>query len=218
MLSAWPAPSGEELALTFDRGRPLRIVISPAWFDESNKLRHFTVELMRALDRSGIDSFLPDLPGQNESLADLTRETPDSWRNAMALAAKHFGATHTLAIRAGAAIAPDLSGWFYAPLAPQKQLHAMIRARLVTSRHAGENEDRATLLAEGAQTGLDLAGYRLGAEMVGQLADMGIPAGQGCEVVSQDRLPGSGLWLRSEPDFDPSQVLALSDIIAQVRG
>ena len=59
----------------------------PAWFDEGNKLRHFTVEVMRRLDGAGIDSFLPDLPGCNESLAPLEQQTLESWRTEAAEAA-----------------------------------------------------------------------------------------------------------------------------------
>ena len=71
MIAAWPTPAGEEYAAAFDKGRAHRLLVLPAWFDEGNKLRHFTVETMRRLDGAGIDSFLPDLPGCNESLAPL---------------------------------------------------------------------------------------------------------------------------------------------------
>lgn len=71
MIAAWPGASGEELAIAFDNARAHRVLVLPAWFDESSKLRHFSVEVMRRLDGSGIDSFLPDLPGCNESPAAL---------------------------------------------------------------------------------------------------------------------------------------------------
>ena len=58
-------PSTEEMLLGFDRGRAVRVLILPAWFDEANKLRRFTVGVMRRLDAAGIDCFLPDLPGCN---------------------------------------------------------------------------------------------------------------------------------------------------------
>ncbi|MEL7218652.1 MAG: hypothetical protein AAGK01_09510, partial [Pseudomonadota bacterium] len=85
MISTWNAPlsdgkDSEELLLAFDENRPVRVLILPAWFDEANKLRRFTVEVMRRLDGSGIDSFLPDLPGCNESLAQLSEQTIASWR------------------------------------------------------------------------------------------------------------------------------------------
>ena len=68
MISTWQAtlPDGttsEELLLAFDQGRERRVLILPAWFDEANKMRRFTVQAMRALDEAGVDAFLPDLPG-----------------------------------------------------------------------------------------------------------------------------------------------------------
>ena len=52
MIAAWPGAAGEELAIAFDKGRSRRVLVLPAWFDEGNKLRHFTVEVMRRLDGS----------------------------------------------------------------------------------------------------------------------------------------------------------------------
>ena len=102
MISSWPGPDGEELAVALDRSRERRVLVLPALFDEANKLRHFTVEVMRLLDTAGIDTFLPDLPGCNESLALLDRQTLGGWRDAAALAARHFGATQVLTFRGGA--------------------------------------------------------------------------------------------------------------------
>lgn len=173
MIAAWPGPAGEEYALAFDRGRVHRVLVLPAWFDESSKLRHFTVEVMRRLDGSGIDCFVPDLPGCNESLAPLEAQTLDGWRSAAAEAVRHFSATHVLAMRTGAMLAPDaLPGWRYAPCAGSSQLRSLLRARVLSSREAGRDEDREVLLLEGRQCGLDLAGYQLGAAMIADLAQI----------------------------------------------
>jgi len=215
VIAAWPTPAGEEYAVAFDKGRAHRVLVLPAWFDESNKLRRFTVEVMRRLDGSGIDSFLPDLPGCNESLAPLETQTLESWRTEAAEAAWHFSATHVLAIRAGAMIAPDaLPGWRYAPAAGSSQLRALLRARVLSSREAGREEDRDTLLAQGRQSGLELAGYRLGAAMITALAEAGLPASVSHRDIGQGDLGGAGLWLRAEPDYDPKQADALAVIMA----
>ena len=51
MLRLWQAPGGsEELAVCFGENSNYRLLVLPAWFDESNKLRHFTIEVMRALE------------------------------------------------------------------------------------------------------------------------------------------------------------------------
>ncbi|MFM7377201.1 MAG: hypothetical protein ACKO1O_03580, partial [Erythrobacter sp.] len=107
MISSWtpPAadgtPAGPELLVAFDRGRDLRLLVCPAWFDEANKLRRFTIEVMRRLDRAGVDCLLPDLQGCNESLAPLRDQTLEGWRSAMSAAAETLRTTHVLAIRAG---------------------------------------------------------------------------------------------------------------------
>lgn len=214
MITAWPAAGRPECALTFDRGRALRVLVLPAWFEEGNKLRRFTAEVMRRFDGAGIDSFLPDLPGCNESLAPLVDQTIESWRAETAEAAAYFAATHVLAIRAAAAIAPDLPGWRYAPTAASSQLRSLLRARVLSSREAGREEDREALLEAGRTGGLELAGYRLGGPMIAALAATELPPPATCQRdIVQGDLGGAGLWLRAEPDHDPRQADALAAIV-----
>ena len=215
MIAAWPSPAGEEYALSFDRGRAHRVLVLPAWFDESNKLRHFTCEVMRRLDGAGIDSFLPDLPGCNESQARLEEQSLASWRTEAAEASAYFAATHLLALRAAATIAPDeLAGWRYAPLAGTSQLRALLRARVISSREAGRDENREALLAEGRARGIQLGGYRLGAAMIADLGSAELAPAPRQRDIAQGDLGGAGLWLRAEPDHDPRQADALAAIIA----
>lgn len=215
MIAAWPSPAGEEYAQAFDKGRKHRVLVLPAWFDESNKLRHFTVEVMRRLDGAGIDSFLPDLPGCNESLAPLQTQTLASWRTEAAEAAAWFSATNVLTVRAGAAIAPDaLPGWRYAPVGGSSQLRGLLRARVLSAREAGRDEDRDALLGEGRERGLELGGYRLGPAMIAELETAELAPAEGQREVAQGDLGGGGLWLRAEPDHNPKQADALAAIIA----
>lgn len=219
MISTWNIPAaagglpGEEQLLAFDRGRAVRLLVCPAWFDEANRMRRFTVEVMRRLDAGGIDSFLPDLPGCNESLAPTEDQTLAGWRSAMAEAARMLGATHVLAIRAGALIAPALPGWHYAPLAGARLLRAMLRARLVADREAGISGTSEHLLASGRSEGLTLGGWSIGAEMLRRLetAEPALAPGQ-C-AIDQAQLGGPGLWLRAEPGEDAAQADALAALI-----
>src|SRR6187402_1408447 len=129
MIAAWPGPDGDEYALAFDRGRERRLLVLPTLFDEANKLRHFTVEVMRRLDVAGIDAFLPDLPGCNESLAPLERQTLAGWRQSAEAAAGHFGTTHVLSVRGGALCEPDtLPVVRYAPVTGEALLRGLLRA------------------------------------------------------------------------------------------
>lgn len=211
MIATWPAPTGKpELALVFDQGRTARLLVLPALFDEANKLRHFTVELLHLLDQGGVDCLLPDLPGCNESTQALEGQTVVQWQAAALAAARHFGATHVLAIRGGALLAPPLPGWRYAAVTGESQLRALLRARVLGSKEAGLTETRDNLLDQGRQAGLELAGYRLGAGMIA-----GLEAAQPADLVdiSQGQLGGAGLWLRAEPDHNPEQVAALAALV-----
>ncbi|MFC3096360.1 hypothetical protein [Alteraurantiacibacter palmitatis] len=215
-FASYTAPGGqEELALTFgDPSASTRLLVLPAWFDEANKLRHFSVELMRALERAGVASVLPDLPGCNESLAPLAAHDLASWRSAALAASQAYGCTHVLAIRAGVNLAPDLPGWAYAPLAGKAALRALLRARVVAAKEAGRSESSEALLQTGKNEGLALGGYHLGAEMVAALARAELPA-HGLHTLTPADFDAAGLWLRAEPDHDGAQAEALAARIVQ---
>lgn len=217
MIGAWPTPSGdEECAVVFDRGRERRILILPALFDEANKLRHFTIEAMRQLDAARIDTFLPDLPGCNESIAALEGQTVAGWRAATMMAADHFGVTHVLSLRAGALCEPGgLPTLRYAPATGAALLRGLLRARVIASKEAGVDEDRDALLERGRREGLELAGYRLGAQMVRELESAEPSGGAALANIAQADLGGAGLWLRAEPDHDPVQAEALAALVAR---
>lgn len=221
MISSWTIPAAEgtareELLVAFDRGRRIRVLVCPAWFDEANKLRRFTIEVMRRLDNAEIDSFLPDLPGCNESLAPLSQQTLEDWRAGMAAAALSFGASHVLAIRAGALLAPGrLPGWHYAPQSGPMLLRGMIRARTIAAREAGREEQAEALLALGRSEGLILGGWPLGAALIRALAEAEPVLAEGQRDIAQSEIGGPGLWLRAEPGEDAGQADALAAIIAQ---
>lgn len=213
-----PLPGGgiaEEYALVFDAGRAVRILVVPALLDEGNKLRRFTVDVMRRLDGAGFDCFIPDLPGCNESGQDLARIEPEDWATAMHAAARHFAATHVLAIRGGGLILPPaLPGWHYAPVKGASLLRTLLRARILSEREAGREESAERLLAEGMDNGIELAGYRLSGEMLRQLQALVPVPRKGLAVIDQDTIAGAPLWLRAEPDHDPAQADALAAAIA----
>jgi hypothetical protein len=221
VISTWTTSgadgtTGEELLISFDRARPVRVLICPAWFDEANKLRRFTVEVMRRLDKAGIDSFLPDLPGCNESLTPLGVQTLAGWKAGMTGAAHFLKATHVLAIRTGALLAPThLPGWHYAAQSGPKLLRGMIRARTIAAREAGREEKAEALLALGRSEGLMLGGWALGGAMLRALADTEPRLADGQSEIAQTALGGPGLWLRAEPDEDTRQADALAAIIVQ---
>ena len=218
--ATYPCPlaggaAAREYALTFDHARRRRVLIAPALFDEGHKLRRFTVEVMRRLDGAGIDCFLPDLPGLNESEQDLALVEPEDWRMALDAAARHFRATHILGIRGGGLVLPDkLPGWHYAPVKGASLLKTMLRARILAVREAGREEKSETLLEQGLSLGLDLAGYSLSGEMLRQLGDLAPGKRPSIAVIEHEVLGGGALWLRAEPAEDRAQADALAAIVA----
>lgn len=216
----WPCalPGGgtaSEYVLAFDRRREHRLLIVPALFDEANRLRRLTVEVMRRLDGAGIDCLLPDLPGCNESLESLEAQSLASWRKAVADAVDHFRATHILGIRGGSLLlTSDLPGWRYAPAKGANILRQMLRARVIAAREAGTSETAELLLEQGLAAGLDLAGYRLGPELVREL-QTAVPSPFPTLVdIAQETIGGAGLWLRAEPDENREQADALAAVLA----
>lgn len=215
--ATWPCPlpaggAAREYALVFDRGRQHRLLIVPALFDESNRLRRFTVEVMRRLDAAGIDCFLPDLPGCNESLQPLERQDTTDWTDAATAAARHFKATHALGIRGGCLFTPTgLPVWHYAPVKAASILRQMLRARILAAREAGREETRELLAETAVVSGIELSGYRLGADFFRHFEKMA-PASRAA-TIAQEAVGGSGLWMRAEPDEDSAQADALAAIL-----
>ncbi|WP_313441860.1 hypothetical protein [Novosphingobium sp.] len=216
--ATWPLPgedAGEEMALLSrdvrDAARPCRLLIVPALFDEGNRLRRFTVEVMRRLDRAGIDSVLPDLPGTNESLHPLETQDARLWGEAMAAAAHRFAATHVLGLRGGCLFTPDLPTFHYAPLKGAQILRGMLRARMLASREAGLEESREALTERARSEGIVLAGYPLGSGLFRDLENR--EPSPVAHIIPQDRIGGSGLWLRAEPDEDAAQADALAAVL-----
>ncbi len=208
MLTDWPCPlpaggTSNEYAVAFESGAKHRILVLPALFDEANKTRHQTIEIMRRFDGAGVDSVLPDLAGMNESVQPLAEQTLESWQAAARAAAAHFQSTHVLTIRAGALLAPSgLPGWRYAPSGGKQAIRSMIRARTIASREAGTNEKSDDLMQLGDAEGIELAGYQVGSAMFRQLAAAATPdAGNLTDIAQSDLGAGGGLWLRAEPDY-----------------
>lgn len=220
MIASYPAPlpgggTAKELALSFDRGRAWRLLIIPALFEEAGRMRRLTLEVMRRLDGAGIDCFLPDFPGCNESLQRLETQTCESWTLAMAAAAQQLRATHVLAIRGGALLMPEvLPGWRYAPVKGATMLRQMLRARIMASREAGVSETQEGLLEAGLEHGLTASGYQLGADFLRRFQSLIPPVTPRIAEIDQEMVGGGGLWLRAEPGEDRAQADALAAIVA----
>ena len=224
MIGTWPCklPDGrtsEEYALQIGEKADHLVLVIPPFFNEHNLMRHHLVQVMRMLAEAGVSSVLPDLPGCNESLEPIDHQTLSGWRGAVAAAANHFGARHILAVRSGALTVPEeAEGWQYAPQTGAKFLRGMLRARVIASREAGQNETSEALLETGRTSGIDLAGWHLGSAMVRELEEAAPVISPGYSVIEQSEIRGSGLWLRAEPGEDEEQARKLSAIILRDLG
>jgi hypothetical protein len=219
-VTAWPAPGSgggtrEEAALVFDKGRKHRLLVVPPLFDEANKFRRQLVEIMHRLDLSGIDSFLPDLPGTNDSLVAQRDVTLETLRTAAVAASEHFRATHCFCVRTGALFAPTgLPGWRYAPIAGRNAVRSLLRARSIASQEAGNKETMAELSRIADTQGIVAAGWEIGSRFYHDLTGSDVPTASSAIDIDHETVGGSPLWLRAEPDEDPEQADALAAIIA----
>ncbi len=214
MITTWPCPGSREadgeFAASIDRGRRQRLLIVPPLLDEMNRTRRLLVGTMRAADAQGLDSFLPDLPGTNESRQAFAAQSLQAWRSAMAAAARHFRATHVLAVRGGALVFPNvLPGWVLEPVMGASLLRQLLRARVIAAREAGRHEDSADLLETGRNEGIALAGYDFGPALIAGL-EGARPLDEGQRELRIADLGGIAPWLRAEPGEDPAQATRLA--------
>lgn len=203
------------MALTFDGNREHRLLVLPALFDEANKMRRLTVEVMHRLDLSGVDTFLPDFTGCNESLQPLAQQTLANWRAGAEAAAAHFNATHVFSIRAGCLHSPPhLPGWRYAATTGAKALRSLLRARTIAAREAGKTEKTDDLAIFARKDGIELAGWPIGAALFAGLEQAVANSDSQQTAIEQSDIGGAGLWLRAEAGEDPEQADMLAAIIA----
>jgi len=198
-----------------------RVLLVPPLFDEMNRMRKMLVDVMRALEGLEVGSFLPDLPGTNESLIGLEQVTLSGWQAAIQACAQQHEISHIASFRGGtltvAAMDKD-NHWIFSPVKGATLLRMMLRTRVAADREAGLNTSLAELAAQAETRPLELAGNIIGSDLFAQLNAAEIPAMENQRIVrlesdnkpSDIQIPGSALWLRAEPDDD----LAMSKTIA----
>jgi hypothetical protein len=196
----------DEFCLGLGGSGARRILIVPPLFDEMNRMRRVLVSAMRALAMRGVGSLLIDLPGCNESLASLERQSLDSWRDAVVACAQQLSATHIASIRGGSLIdstQPDLPHWRLAPVKGASLLKTLIRTRIAGEKEAGNSISEAQLMTLAETVPIELAGNILSPDMVAQLATAEPTT---LPHLTERRLGedvgGSPLWLRAEPQDD----------------
>lgn len=207
----------QEFCLCFGEDAASRcVLVVPPLFDEMNRTRRMLVEMMRLLATRGIGTVLADLPGCNESSADITAQTLDDWRQALRIVSADMGITHIVSLRGGALIdhVADVPVLRLAPVKGSSLLKTMLRTRLIADKEAGKSSTAEDLLAYAQSGPLELSGYKLSADMLVSL-EKATPADVAhMQEVSLAEINGTPLWLRAEPQDDPAMSAASAVYIA----
>ncbi len=203
----------QEFCLSFgDVAASRNILIIPPLFDEMNRARHMLVEAMRGLAKRNIGSVLVDIPGCNESRADIAALTIERWRDAMAAAARELNVTHVASVRGGGLVDNmiHLPHWRLAPVKGSSLLKTMLRTRIAADKEAGRTTTAEQLMTEAQASPLELSGYLLGHAMLDSL-DRAVPVPvPDLREVSLSDVEGSALWLRAEPSDNPAMSVAMA--------
>ncbi len=190
----------------------MQALILPALFDEANRMRRFTVQLMHGLVRRGIGAVLPDLPGTGESETELARVGGYDWLRALHDCSLLLNRERTIvvALRGGASLLAGLERSGFTAPARCWQLSPEPGARLL--RDLG----RAQAVARRGD-----AAYPISDDLGGWLQQLE-PRVEGARTVrlrrdplpADDRIDGSPLWRRAEPGEDAAMVDAAAANIA----
>jgi hypothetical protein len=203
----------QEYSLCFGEASASRsILIVPPLFDEMNRVRRMLVEVMRGLTTRGVRTLLPDLPGCNESTADLSAQTIEIWQDAIAAASSQLGVTHIASIRGGTLIdhIPQRPVWRLAPVKGSSLLKTMLRTRIAAEKEGGRSVTIDQLMIAAQSEPLELSGNRLGIAMLASLENaQPMPAIHLREVALTD-IAGTALWLRAEPQDSPEMSAAIA--------
>ncbi len=194
-----------------------RILILPPLFDEMNRMRSTLNAAMRDLSDRGILSALPDLPGLNESLALLSKQSVTGWTEAAQDAAATIQATHVFSVRGGCLVdqindrnGDPLLTLRLSPAKGQSLLSTLIRTKQAGDKAMGIATDRDSLVAKVAMIPVELAGFVLGADMWHTLEKAAPAQGANITEIKPQDCNGSTLWLRAEPQHDTTMAHGLA--------
>lgn len=213
---------GEEMLLRHGEGAALTLLVLPALFEEANRMRRFTVELMRRLGALGLGTILPDLPGMGESLVALADVALDDWRDAARAVADTLPRpVLTVAMRGGALLdGVGDHGWRLAPESGERLLRDLVRATALASAEPASVIDRR---ARAAPT--MLAGDLLSPALYTALLAATPPTGEfrvarpaGDAGAADVAFAGTRLWRTAEPAEDSALAdSAAADIAAWAK-
>ncbi len=212
----------KEFCLSIAAQSSRRVMLVPPLFDEMNRMRKMLVDVMRSLEALGVGSFLPDLPGTNESPIPLEQVVLSDWQKAIKACAEQYQIRHIASFRGGVLAVASMKAaehWMFTPVRGATILRTMLRTKVAADREAGLTTSLAELTTRAEAGPLELAGNIIGSELFAQLNGAEIPDLEHQRIVrlqsdnkpTDGQITGSALWLRAEPDDD----LEMSSAIAQ---
>lgn len=195
--------TGREAVLSFGEDLPVTIAVLPALFEEANRMRRFTVSVMRSLADKDVGTALHDFPGTGESETALRDVSFADWQRFATELAELYPAS--IAFRGGCLLdAPFKHRWQLAPESGERLLRDMIRA---TAFSAGVTA--AELDAQASAEAIRLAGNMFNPRLYA-----GLQAATPAPDASASAIEGPKLWRFAEPGDDPAYAAAIAGEIA----
>ncbi len=177
-----------------------QVTLLPPLFEEANRFRQIAVGIMRSLDRIGIGTRLPDLPGTGESLVPTQQITLDDWISAL----QSLGADmhYVASFRGGCILDHHLKArhiWRFAPDTGQRLVRDLRRTQLTqTDDHTPDRFER--VAGNIVQTSFLEALAMLSPAPYDSLRTVQLESHAAHADV---KISGSAVWRRSEPGNDP---------------
>ncbi|MEO0440921.1 MAG: hypothetical protein AAF067_08610 [Pseudomonadota bacterium] len=226
-FSSFPFRDHEEFCLVAGEDCEVQLLLIPPLFDEMNRMRQMLVDVMRRLEKCGIGSILPDLPGTNESLLPRDHATLSIWQESLQSCQKSLGNINFIASFRGGClidgIAPELPHWRLSPVDGQRLLRAMMRTLIASNKEAGKISSISNLTQQAASETLNLAGNAVNPDMFSELqaaqpvdlANVRLVRLKSDPKPAESQIAGSALWLRAEPESDSELAEAISKDIGE---
>lgn len=194
---------GRENLLRHGAGSPVTLLVLPALFEEANRMRRFTVSVMRHLAMQNIGTILPDLPGTGDSETAICDTILSDWQDAVsALAADVWG---SISFRGGALLDGACNKrWQLAPETGERLLRDMVRATAFSGDTSVAELDR-----EAGIRPTRLVGNLISPAMFLALRNATVVSGAYVSDVA-----GPKLWRSAEPGDDAAFAERVADDIA----
>lgn len=217
-LTSYAFNGHDELCLRAGSVNHKTVLLIPPLFDEMNRMRRMLIDVMRQLDEGGIGSFLPDLPGTNESLFPQEQASLTLWKDALTYCSATFNTPQYRASFRGGCLIDDFHNdvssdnkkWRFSPAKGSSLLRTMMRTRIASDKEAGLSTSIAQITEEAGHGQVNLAGNAISPAMFTELQSAEPDSAGNIRTAQLENkaqgadvgLPGSPLWLRAEPDED----------------